>query len=250
MRVLVTRPEPDASETAERLAALGFEPVIWPLMEMDVLGTPLPPDPGWRGVALTSANGLRALAARGDLASLAHLPAFTVGDRTAEAARRAGFAEVKSASGGGARLAALLASDGVEGPLLYPSAKERSFDLAAALAAYGIGMVTHEVYRMVAAKTVPETISAALAAGNIGAVTLYSRRTAESFAKLGLPLMGAQPRPMVALCLSAAVAEALSDTHLTEVRLAERPDESGMLALAMALAHEEKARTSGSKGPF
>lgn len=260
MRVLVTRPEPDASDTAHRLAELGFEPVIWPLLEMDVLRDPLPADIGWRGVTLTSINGVRALAARGDIARLRHLPVYAVGDRTAAEARQLGFGTVTSAEGGGAKLAQRIVADGVQGPLLYPAAEARSFDLEGALGAAGIPLVTHPVYRMAMAKTVPEAIAQAFDTETIGAVTLYSRRTAECLSALVGPLLVPHGRHRFALCLSAAVAEGLTigeglpigeglgDAHVWDIRIAERPDEAGMMALASALLREDKAVTLGTKG--
>lgn len=260
MRVLVTRPEPDASDTARRLAELGLEPVIWPLLEMEILRAPLPDDIGWRGLALTSINGARALAARGDIAALRHLPVYAVGDRTAAEARELGFATVTSAQGGGAKLAQRIIADGTSGPLLYPAAEERSFDLGAALAAAGIPLVTHPVYRMATTKRVPEAIAEAFDRETIGAVTLYSRRTAECLSRLLGPLLVPNGSHTFALCLSAAVAEGLTigeeppigeglgDAHLWDIRIAERPDEAGMMALASALLREDKAVTLGTKG--
>ena len=54
VRLLVTRPEPDASETAARLRALGIEPVIEPLLVVRTLTTTLPPADGCSALAITS----------------------------------------------------------------------------------------------------------------------------------------------------------------------------------------------------
>lgn len=254
MRVLVTRPEPDASDTARRLAELGLEPVIWPLLEMEILQAPLPADIGWRGLTLTSINGARALAARGDIARLRHLPVYAVGDRTAAEARELGFSPVSSAQGGGAKLAQRIIADGVTGPLFYPAAEERSFDLEAALSAAGIPLVTQPVYRMRTTRTLPEAIRAGFADKTIGAVTLYSRRTAECFIRLVGQHLVPNGSHGFALCLSAAVAEGLTigeglgDAHLWNIRIAERPDEAGMMALASALGGDDKAATPGTRG--
>ena len=63
--MLVTRPEPEASDTAARLAALGIEPVMAPLLRFAVLDVTLPDAAGFAALAATSANGLRALAQQG-----------------------------------------------------------------------------------------------------------------------------------------------------------------------------------------
>ena len=58
VRLLVTRPEPDASETAARLRALDIEAVVMPLLFAETLATTLPPTPGFAALAITSANDL------------------------------------------------------------------------------------------------------------------------------------------------------------------------------------------------
>ena len=90
MRIWITRAEPGASRTAEKLRALGHEPVVAPLLQ----ARPLPGEIGLTGVgalAFTSANGVNAFAERSPERSL---PVFAVGDATAAAAHKAGFAEV------------------------------------------------------------------------------------------------------------------------------------------------------------
>ena len=52
MKMLVTRPEPDASETAARLEALGIEPVVTPLLVYELL----PADADLRGELLRFAE--------------------------------------------------------------------------------------------------------------------------------------------------------------------------------------------------
>ena len=90
MKLLILRPEPGASETAARAKAIGLEPVVAPLFE--IIGVAGPPvEPGrFEAVLLTSANG-----ARHAPAGLTVLPCFAVGERTAAAARSAGFGEVR-----------------------------------------------------------------------------------------------------------------------------------------------------------
>ncbi|MGZ8297756.1 MAG: uroporphyrinogen-III synthase [Allosphingosinicella sp.] len=109
MRLLILRPEPGASETAERARAMGLDPVVAPLFA--IAGVPAPPveDRRYDAVLLTSANG-----ARHAPAGLTALPCFAVGESTAAAARKAGFADVRTGSCDGAVAAAMMAAAGVK----------------------------------------------------------------------------------------------------------------------------------------
>lgn len=238
--MLVTRPEPDASETAARLGALGIEPVRWPLLAHETLKVSLPEPQGFSALALTSANALRALSERGVLERYRHLPVYTVGDRTAAAARAQGFAQVTSAGGGFADLVQLLAHAPLSGPVFYPAPKEMAGDLAKSLAPFGRMVIAAPIYRMVAATEVPEPIAAALADGTIAAVLLYSRRTADTFVALvGAGLDRAARARLTMLCLSETVAEPLVDAHFVRIGLADHPSEDAMMGLALSLARDQ-----------
>ncbi|MEJ1938075.1 uroporphyrinogen-III synthase, partial [Nostoc sp. NIES-2111] len=105
MRVLVTRAADDAGATAERLRALGHTPVLAPLGSVRTLPAAWP-DPLPDALAATSAHafpGLMPLPAEAG-----QIPSFAVGDRTAAAAREAGFATVETGQGDGGTLAALM----------------------------------------------------------------------------------------------------------------------------------------------
>jgi uroporphyrinogen-III synthase len=87
-RVVVLRPKPGASETVKRARELGLEPVSVPLFEVEAVEWAMP-DGAFDGVLLTSANAVQQ--AGEQLQKLRALPAYTVGEATAEAARDAGF---------------------------------------------------------------------------------------------------------------------------------------------------------------
>ena len=97
--MLVTRPQPDASETAACLFALDIDALVEPLLTAETLTTTLPPADGFAALAATSANALRALHDRGELPRFLKLPLYAVGDRTAALAQHFGFARVLSAAG-------------------------------------------------------------------------------------------------------------------------------------------------------
>jgi uroporphyrinogen-III synthase len=109
VRLLILRPEPGASETAERARALGLEPIVAPLFAIEAVAGPPVAQGRFDAVLLTSANG-----ARHAPAGLTDLPCFTVGERTAAAARAAGFGEVRSGPCDGMAAASMMAAAGVK----------------------------------------------------------------------------------------------------------------------------------------
>lgn len=240
-RMLVTRPEPDAQSSLARLQAIDIEAVAAPVMERITLDVSLPPADGFTAVVLTSANAVRSLIARDVVGDYAHLPVLAVGDRTAQEAEMAGFSRVSSAAGAFGDLVNAISLSGLKGPLFYPTGKHQSADLGKALAPMGVMVATSKVYDMVAVDALPSAILAGLGAGDISAVLVYSRRSAEIFATLAQGLDRAQRQRLGMLCMSEAVAEPLLDAHFNRISLADRPDEEAMMALALAFAREQTA---------
>jgi uroporphyrinogen-III synthase len=237
VHMLVTRPEPDASETAARLGALDIEAVIEPLLIAETLPTSLPPSDGFAALAVTSANALRALDHRDQVAGYVRLPLYAVGDRTAALARDLGFADVTSAEGNLNDLVALLARAGVHGPVLHPAARQQSGDLAKALAPHGVMVITTPVYAMHPAPALSAATRQDLETGAIAAALFYSRRTAETFAMLAQSLRG--KARLGVLCLSEAVAAPLIAAHFVRVSLADHASEEAMLSLALSFARAQ-----------
>lgn len=136
-------------------------------------------------VVTTSANAARAIAAHGRIDELRRLPLYTVGRRSAEAAKAAGFTTAISADGDAHDLIAILARKlaGAAAPLLYLAGEERSVDLGAGLARHGLRVRTAIVYRAAAAERLPSEAEQAIAAGELDGVLHYSRRSAETFVR-------------------------------------------------------------------
>ena len=104
--VLVTRPEPGASDTAARVAALGFAPILAPVLRIRAIPAHLPAASAVAAVLVTSGNAIDALPPAYHSARL-----LTVGDATAARARAAGFGQIFSAAGDAEALAALVARE-------------------------------------------------------------------------------------------------------------------------------------------
>lgn len=240
MRLLVTRPEPDAQSTADKLAAIGVDSLLAPMMLRQTIAARFPSPSGFAALALTSTNALRALEELGILPDLIGIPVFAVGERTANAAKALGFGHVTTAEGTLDTLVTAIALARLSGPVLYPAGKHLSGDLARALAPHGLMVVTVTVYDMVAQSALPDEAAAALEHGSLGGALIYSRRTAEIFAQLaGAILPPARRRGLPMLCLSENVASALIEQHFSRVLLADHPSEEAMMALALAFSREQ-----------
>lgn len=248
MAVLVTRPLPDAETTAAGLRALGFETIAAPMLRFEPFGFSDEAEVPYGGVVVTSANALRAVEPHLAGSALLKLPVLAVGERTAAAARAAGFSSVISADGDAGALRDLVVATAKakklkkKSPLLYLAGEEVSRDLAGELRDNGFDVVTHIAYRMVPARDLPGEVIDGIAAGRIQAVLHYSRRSARAFveaARTGGVEISALALPQC--CLSTAVAEIVREAGATQVSVAARPDEN---ALFDALKRALPARTA------
>jgi uroporphyrinogen-III synthase len=239
--MLVTRPEPDATDTAARLAALDIEPVKLPLFERKTLNTSLPDADGFAALALTSANALRALADRGMVARYQNIPVLTVGDHTAREALALGFKTVSSAGGHFGDLVEHIAHQNLQGPVLYPAGQQLTGDLAKSLAPLGIMVVTARVYDMPAITEIPQETLDEIEAAKLAAALFYSRRAAQTFAALTEALSAKGRSRLAVLCLSENVAAPLIANRFVRASLADYPSEEAMMALALSFARDQNA---------
>ena len=215
-RVWITRAQPGAARSAARLAALGFEPVVAPLLTIRPLPDALSAAPDFAtvaAVAFTSPNGVEAFAAL--TPGLRDRPVFAVGDATAEAARDAGFTDARSAAGDIHALTALIKASPIHGLILAPGAREPAGDLAALLP-------DHKIQRL----PVYAAEETGAAAADFDAVLLHSPRAARALAAVLTPDAAAR---RLAVCISAAAAAPLAALSFTEIRTADAPDETSML---------------------
>ena len=244
MAILVTRPQPDNETTAAALRAKGFAVLPAPMLRFEPVAFHDDTDARYGAVIVSSANALRAIEAGLAGSRLLALPLFAVGERSAEAARHAGFRDVAVAEGNAAALRDLITA-GVRAKtlkkastLLYLAGADLAGDLAGELGERGFSVVTHTTYRMVPVLRLPQAACEAFAANGIEAVLHYSRRSARAF----LDAVRAAGVEISALaipqcCISDAVASVVRDVGATQVLVARSPDENGVFdALDRALA--------------
>jgi uroporphyrinogen-III synthase len=231
MRLLVTRPEPDATRTAETLRARGHEVLVAPLLATLAIAADFAGPYG--GVLMTSANAARALTAHPRRGELTRLPCFTVGARTGAAARAAGFADVVSADGALGDLVDLVAAKvDRSARLLYLAGEDRTGDLAGDLARRGITVDTVVIYQALAAEKLPAHLAEALKHNSLDGALHYSRRSvATLLAFAGHSGAGNAVTGLAHYCLSAEVAAPLREAGAGRIAVAPRPDEASLLAL-------------------
>jgi uroporphyrinogen-III synthase len=227
--VLITRPEPGAGDTARRVAALGFSPVLSPVLHVQGLAAPLPAVEKVAAALVTSGNAVDALPPAWHATRL-----LTVGDATAARAHAAGFRDVHSASGDADALAALAVRELPPrgAPLLLASGRGQGQPLAAALRRSGHRVIRRVVY---AAVPVPELAPAAVTAlrdRQVRAVLFFSAETARHFVRL---VRGAGLVPALgtvdAISIGQPAAVALGAVSWRDIRVAARPNQDEMLAL-------------------
>lgn len=230
--VLVTRPEPGASDTADRLSILDLVPVVAPLLTIRGRQTRLPPSgeiQAIQAILATSGNAVAAL-------PLSHrgMPLLTVGDATAERARAAGFARVHSANGDALDLAALAAQmlSPSNGPVLLVCGRGQGKALADALRAHGFRVARRIVYAAEKVAALPEAAAAALRNDMLRAALFFSAETAHHFVRLTTAAgLADRVRGVQALAIGAAAGVALQELPWRDVLVAARPTQDELLAL-------------------
>lgn len=220
-RIWITRAEPGAARTAARLQAMGLEPIIAPLLTIQNLTPPVPDLAPFDALAFTSINGVAAFAA---LTPERDRPVFAVGDATAQAARDAGFDDVRSASGDLHALARLIASELSDASVLVPQAETPAGDFDAALVIAGARYISIQpliVYRA-------QRTSAAIPT-TFDAILIHSPRAAKILAEQDIVRLS----HAVTACISPAAAAPLVALGLTPA-VAQTPDEASLLTILKA----------------
>jgi uroporphyrinogen-III synthase len=199
--------------------------VISPILDIKYRDVPVDLA-GIAGVIVTSGNGVRALAARADVAGLT---AYCVGDRTAETATACGMVAV-SAGGAVADLVRLIRDARPKGALLHVRGAKVRGDPVADLQDIGVKVRPLVLYDQIALDLSPRA-KAVLAGEKPVVLPLFSPRSAEI---LGRSAQGATA-PLILVSLSDAVAQAWGGPVPKQAAIAVRPDANAMLDAIAAI---------------
>lgn len=239
MRLVVTRPEPDATTMRRALEAAGHAVIVEPLLHLEpVAGPPIALD-GVQALVATSRNALRAVGGRLDMTAAAGLPLVAVGAGTAALAKETGFQEVIEGPAAGGELPDLISPrfDPGAGALLHLAGEPLAHDLATSMRARGYEVRVAVVYRSVPAAQFSAATRSTLASGGVDGVILMSPATANTYARL-VRLHGLEQAAsrLVHVCISANVAGCLAPLGAPPIEVALRPNAQEVLALVARVA--------------
>lgn len=221
--VIVTRGQPGANQTADRIRKLDLHPIVSPALSLR-LANPIPVIDldGCVGVIFTSANGVRFFA---EVCSDRELPAWCVGPATCEAAKAAGFEITHNADGNSHDLIALIRqqADASAGHLLHIANTAAGDTIKTELRSAGFDVRFAGLYEPVDALALHPAAEEALKNGP-ACIVIHSAKGAASFAHL---VQQMETHPMVFICVSEKAAGPI--LKLGDVRMAARPNEEELL---------------------
>ncbi|WP_177193403.1 uroporphyrinogen-III synthase [Nereida ignava] len=231
--VIITRPEPDAAQFAERArVTLGaaVEIVCAPLVEIDPLSQVIEFIHDEQ-VIFTSRNAVR-LAPHG-----VGRTAFCVGQRTADLALDAGYRAV-SADGDASDLINLLKAQS-SGPLVHVRGEQTTLSFSNALAALGLVVRDIVAYRQVA-KELPVDVVSKILREQRTIVTAFSANAAEVLSKH----VAGNKAASTLVAISSSAAAPLTGCFAKTV-VASTMDAAGLLAAVQVICDDLSKQTSG-----
>ena len=225
MKIIITRPQEDAGPLAEKLIALGHQPIVLPLLKIVARSDILIPLKPYQAICLTSANAVRVL---NDVSGIKSIPLFAVGPQSKQMALDKGFINVEERGGDVIGLHNYISGhlNPKNGPVLYLSGSETSGDLEGRLKQSGF-----EVDRIITYDAMPANLQGQQ--GQIkyaDSVVLYSPRSAKLWVQqienLSLEFSA---QSIKHICLSSNVAANLPQSWPRAI--AATPTEPALLAL-------------------
>jgi len=234
MRLLVTRPQPDADRQAEALRALGHDPVVEPLLAVEFLNPADLETDDAQALAVTSRNALRALQKSGELERMRQLPLFAVGNATACLARELGFATVHTGTGTAQQLAPLINEkcEPEKGAIVHLAGEKMAFDLKTALEERGYNVVQPVLYATHPVERLSVDVIKEIAADVLDGVLLMSPVTANTYVRLVDQHDVSEPAKRLSyFCLSENVSDALAGLSGARISVADSPTQDDLLAL-------------------
>ncbi len=232
MKVLITRPEPDASHFGRLLTKHGMTPVLAPVIDIQFDPAPVLDTEDVTHLAFTSANGVRAMSSCIDGRVW---PAFAVGPVTATALAGEKILLAGVADSSVESMADLIVSCTDDNAvILHIAGAHRAGDLQDLLKEKNRQCRLAVLYEAHQIATLPSKVQQQLRDDEITAATFFSQRSANLFLSLlgKHRLLGALTRLQL-ICLSQAIAGLFKNAGASHISVAERPDQSAMIDILL-----------------
>lgn len=232
-RLIVLRPEPGASSTMAKAAAMGMAATACPLFRFEPIDWTPPSAVDFDALMVTSAQTVRAGGVR--LSGYRGLPAYAVGKATAQALGLAGFTNVITGNADGAAIATRIAADGHRAVLHLAGGDVAPFDPGPL-----------RIHRETLYKAVEAADGGALAAKlKPGAILMvHSPRAGGRLATL---LDMDARRALHIIAISSSALAACGDGWATG-QAADLPNDAAMLALAALLCEGHSHAKHADRG--
>ena len=204
--VWITRTLPQARKTALLVKAMGFKPLLAPVLAVKPL-SPDMPDQDYRALIFTSVNAVSRFA---KLSPVRQINAFCVGEATAKSAKSKGFRKLYCAHGDDKALLSLIASTAIKGDKLLwcaPKSAAQPLDLwlnEAGFPTYKLDLYdTVPVIPHLSRKIISQPVT----------ILLHSAKAAQQVGHLiNDPANGFIRTNLTFICLSQSIANSLSLT--------------------------------------
>jgi uroporphyrinogen-III synthase len=215
---------------------MGFAPIVLPLTEIVAQTPPEPIVPHlYQAVVVTSANALHSTA-RETIESLLDKPLFAVGASTADAARSAGFKDVRIGAGTARDLATLIAlTTESSSHILHLAGTDRTPGFEDAITTSGRHLTIVETYTAEKISYSTDFILERLNGAPVDHALVFSTRAGQLLAEL---VMRADLRECFEtttfLCISEQAARPLAHHAADRITVSNQPSENGVMLLLSA----------------
>lgn len=234
MRVILTRPLERAQPLAERLKSEGDEVLLAPMLKISYLPVEEPSEP-LQAVIFTSVQGVESVAAA---KGYRIFPAFTVGSKTASAARQAGFERTWNADGDAEDLLQLILreANAGKGPLVHLCGDQTGGNLVERLKERGFDARRQKVYEAHAQGNLPANVVDKIRARGFDAALFFSPRSADIFCRIAREKELADSfSHAAAVVMSDAIKSEAAKLPWKKIHTADKPTESSVLAVLQSL---------------
>lgn len=232
LTILITRPTDSAQKFSEELEALGYHVIHSPLLEIVEKDFSFSENVRFDGCMFTSVHAVRVYVSK--IKIVQNIPVFCIGPETRKTALSCGFENVMNADGDIDYLISMMADHvDIGGRIIHPRGELQAHDYKRIIEDAGYkyqDVIVYKTEKMseLSAETVERFLNQ-----EIDAVTLFSKRTAETFLSIvqesSLALKN-KVRKTKILCISPSVLECVR-TLSYEVYVSQTTDRNGMVNL-------------------